>query len=94
MKIRIAGIVSDSVVDGPGVRYTIFTQGCPHHCHGCHNPKPGTPRVGKKRIREIVRDIKRHPFIQGITLSGVTLPASPESAFLAKEVKENIISML
>jgi len=46
MKIRIAGIVSDSVVDGPGVRYTIFTQGCPHHCHGCNNPQTWDPKGG------------------------------------------------
>ena len=39
MLIRIAGTVSESNVDGPGIRYTIFTQGCPHHCEGCHNPE-------------------------------------------------------
>ena len=39
MLIRIAGTVSESIVDGPGIRYTIFTQGCPHHCEGCHNPE-------------------------------------------------------
>ena len=39
MDIRIAGTVDDSIVDGPGYRYTVFTQGCPHHCPGCHNPE-------------------------------------------------------
>ena len=38
MKLRIAGTVGDSIVDGPGLRLTIFVQGCPHHCPGCHNP--------------------------------------------------------
>ena len=38
-KLRIAGIVPESVVDGPGFRYTVFTQGCRHNCKGCHNPQ-------------------------------------------------------
>ena len=39
MKLRIAGTVGESIVDGPGFRFTIFTQGCPHGCEGCHNPQ-------------------------------------------------------
>ena len=38
-KLRISGIVPESIVDGPGIRFTVFTQGCPHHCPGCHNPQ-------------------------------------------------------
>ena len=37
--MRIANTVSDSIVDGPGLRFTVFTQGCPHRCPGCHNPE-------------------------------------------------------
>ena len=39
MKLRIAGTVNDSIVDGAGIRFTIFTQGCPHRCKDCHNPE-------------------------------------------------------
>ena len=39
MIMRIAGIVNDSIVDGPGFRLTVFAQGCPHACPGCHNPQ-------------------------------------------------------
>ena len=39
MEIRIFGTVEDSIVDGPGLRYSVFVQGCPHHCPGCHNPE-------------------------------------------------------
>ena len=46
--VNIAGIQTDSIVDGPGIRTTYFCQGCPHHCAGCHNPETwpfagGTP---------------------------------------------------
>ena len=37
--MRIANTVSDSIVDGPGLRLTVFTQGCPHRCPDCHNPE-------------------------------------------------------
>ncbi|MBR1458285.1 MAG: 4Fe-4S cluster-binding domain-containing protein, partial [Oscillospiraceae bacterium] len=39
MQLRINATVDDSIVDGPGIRYSIFVQGCPHHCPGCHNPQ-------------------------------------------------------
>ena len=39
MKIRLAGVEPESIVDGPGYRLAVFTQGCPHGCPGCHNPQ-------------------------------------------------------
>ncbi len=70
-KLKLSGIVNDSVVDGPGLRYTIFTQGCPHHCLGCHNPQTHSFKGGKKaKIKNIKREIKANPLLSGVTFSG------------------------
>lgn len=69
--LELAGIVTDSIVDGPGIRTCVFCQGCPHHCEGCHNPETwdfscGTP-MEEERILEIVRS---NPLCRGVTFSG------------------------
>lgn len=70
-KIRIAGIIEESIVDGPGIRFVIFTQGCPHHCKGCHNPQTHDFNSGKEiSINEILEMIELNPLLKGITLSG------------------------
>lgn len=71
MKLKIAGIVDDSIVDGEGVRLTVFTQGCPHHCHGCHNPQTWSLDGGHEvDTEEIVQKLKENPLLSGITFSG------------------------
>lgn len=71
MKIRIAGTASDSIVDGTGLRYTIFTQGCCHHCPGCHNPETHDLSGGKEMdTKDIIAEFKKNPLMSGITLSG------------------------
>ena len=70
-KIRIAGVIKESTVDGPGFRYVIFTQGCPHHCEGCHNPETHDMNGGKlESITTLAEDITKNPLLKGITLSG------------------------
>lgn len=69
--IRISGIVSESIVDGTGIRYVIFTQGCIHNCKGCHNPETHDPQGGKlKSSDEIFDEVSRNPLLKGITFSG------------------------
>ena len=88
--LDLSGIVSDSIVDGPGIRVTVFCQGCPHHCPGCHNPETwefgcGTP-MEEERILEIV---KSNPLCRGVTFSGGEPFAQAEGyAKLAKLLKE------
>ncbi len=69
--MRIAGLVSDSIVDGPGIRLTVFAQGCPHHCPGCHNPNSHDPMGGSEvTVADILQKIEKNPLLDGITLSG------------------------
>jgi len=69
--LRIAGVVRESVVDGPGLRYVIFAQGCPHRCPGCHNPHTWDPAGGYEVAgAELLADIGRNPLLKGVTFSG------------------------
>ena len=67
----MAGIVGDSIVDGPGIRTTVFSQGCPHHCPGCHNPETWSFGCGTEMDEETILDIVRsNPLCRGVTFSG------------------------
>lgn len=71
MDIRIYGLVNDSIVDGPGFRLAIFTQGCPHACEGCHNPESHDFNGGTiMTTDEIIRKMLDNPLLDGITLTG------------------------
>ncbi len=69
--IRIAGAVSESVVDGPGIRYTVFTQGCPFRCKGCHNPQAQSLTGGMDVcLKALYDELKANPLVTGVTFSG------------------------
>lgn len=69
--IRIAGITEESIVDGPGIRFVVFAQGCRHHCPGCHNPQTHGLEGGTLiTVDEILQRMKQNPLLDGITLSG------------------------
>lgn len=71
MEIRIAGTVQDSIVDGPGLRYVVFTQGCPHRCEGCHNPETHDFGGGKLTDTDRLYDeCTENPLTKGVTFSG------------------------
>lgn len=87
-KLRLSGIINDSIVDGPGIRLTVFVQGCPHHCEGCHNPQTHAFDGGYEGdTDEILEQVKRNPLLRGITLSGGEPFCQPEPLTeLAKQV--------
>ncbi len=69
--MRIYGVVTDSIVDGPGYRTAIFAQGCPHHCPGCHNPESHDPEGGSEWTLDAVEaKFTGNPLLDGITLTG------------------------
>jgi anaerobic ribonucleoside-triphosphate reductase activating protein len=70
--MRLSGITPESLVDGPGLRYVLFTQGCPHHCPGCHNHESWDIDAGKEfSVKEVIRLLKQQKKkIRGLTFSG------------------------
>lgn len=69
--MKIYGLVQDSIVDGPGFRFVCFTQGCPHHCPGCHNPDSHDPHGGTEMTTDdVLAQMLSNPLTDGLTLSG------------------------
>lgn len=69
--LNLAGTVGDSIVDGPGIRFTVFAQGCSFGCPGCQNPKTHAFGTGVDRsVEELVAEIGRNPLVRGVTFSG------------------------
>lgn len=96
MKIRLASdLQSDSIVDGEGIRTVIWTQGCPHHCPGCHNPETHDFNGGKLvDIEELKKQIFNLKNQDGITISGgepfSQIEACMEIAKFAKSIGLNV----
>ena len=89
MLIRIAGLVPESFVDGDGIRFAIFMQGCRRNCEGCHNPETHDLNGGRLiDTSEIISAIKKNPLLDGITLTGgeplLQIDAAEEIARAAK----------
>ena len=91
MDIRIYGLVNDSIVDGPGFRLAVFTQGCPHNCEGCHNPESHSFDGGKiMTTDEIIKKMQDNILLDGITLTGGDPFCQPEACtVLAKAAHES-----
>lgn len=95
MEIRLAGIVPESIVDGPGYRLAVFAQGCPHGCPECHNPQTHDPRGGALRdTGEVIAMLGRNPLVRGVTLTGGEPMMQPEPmAQIARAARERGMSV-
>jgi anaerobic ribonucleoside-triphosphate reductase activating protein len=87
--MRIAGIVRESIVDGPGLRFTIFAQGCPHGCRGCHNESTHDFDGGYDcELSKLLEEIDKNPLLSGVTFSGGEPFCQPEPFYrLGLEIK-------
>lgn len=87
--LRVAGTVQNSFVDGPGIRFVLFTQGCFHDCPGCHNKDTQDPLGGTFMSLEAVLRAYEESYADGITLSGGEPLLQPKVlAEVAKGVQE------
>ena len=69
--VNVAGIVRESIVDGPGFRFVIFCQGCPHGCKACHNPDTHAFKENKLiGVDELFKSIMKPRLGKGVTFSG------------------------
>ncbi len=87
-ELRLAGVIRESIVDGPGMRMTIFTQGCPHNCEGCHNPQTHDFNGGYiSHPENILKELDKDKLLRGVTFSGGEPFMQPEAlAELALEI--------
>ena len=96
MKIRIAGFEPESIVDGEGIRFVIFTQGCPHHCEGCHNPETHDFGGGKLTDTDaLFEESTENPLTGGVTFSGGEPFCQAEALYeLGKRFKERGLHLM
>ena len=95
MKLRVFGTANDSIVDGPGLRFSLFVQGCIHNCKGCHNPESHKLDGGTLQdTDEIFEQIQKNPLLDGVTFSGGEpfLQAKALSE-LAKKIKDTGLNL-
>ena len=95
-QLRISGVIEESIVDGPGFRYAIFTQGCPHGCPGCHNPQTHDFNGGTLIDPLcLLPEIDENPLLSGVTFSGGEPFVQPKALLpLAREIKKRGLHLL
>lgn len=94
MKIRLASLIHDSIVDGEGLRSVVFTQGCPHNCPGCHNPE-SIPFDGGLllNVDDVLEDILQRD-LKKLTFSGGEPFVQARACYeIAKRLKEEGYSL-
>lgn len=94
--IRLAGVVRESIVDGPELRFVVFVQGCPHDCPGCQNPETHDYNGGfMTSTTKLWAEIDKNPMLKGVTFSGgEPFVWASELAVIGRAAKEKGLSVM
>ena len=95
--MRYAGIIKNDFAAAPGVCVSFFTQGCPHHCGGCHNPETWNPEGGyeftNQTLSTVLDSLEANGIHRNLCIMGGE-PLCPDNQFLTlmlvNEVKEKM----
>ena len=95
--MRYAGIIKNDFSAAPGVCVSFFTQGCPHHCEGCHNPETWDPEGGyeftNETLKSIIDALEANNIHRDLCIMGGE-PLCPDNQFLTlmivNEIKEKL----
>lgn len=95
--MRYSGLITNDITAAPGLCVSFFTQGCPHHCPGCHNPETWAFDKGKEftndTLNEIIQALTAQNIHRDLCIMGGE-PLCQENAFLTRlviqEVKKHV----
>ena len=93
--VRLAGIVYESLVNGPGMRRVFFAQGCKHKCEGCFNPETHSVDGGEiMDMDKLIKDVLDNPMLKGVTFSGGDPIEQADSfSYMAKVFKNSNLNI-